>query len=207
MKLGEKIRNKRKELGLTQEQLGELIGVKKSAIAKYENNRVENLKRPTIQKLANIFNVSPSFFFDEEEHTNLSPADVHFIPVPLYEPISCGNGGFVDDNIIEYIPVPDDGLRPGYDYFAQTAVGDSMKDAGIDDGDILIFARSQTIDNGQIGCFCLDDNIATCKRFMRDGAYIQLIPMNSRYDPIVIDLENTNFRVVGILKKSIKEFR
>ena len=42
---GERIKKLRKEKGLTQEQLGNLLGVKKSAIAKYENNRVENLKR------------------------------------------------------------------------------------------------------------------------------------------------------------------
>ena len=42
---GERIKKLRKEKGLTQEQLGKLLGVKKSAIAKYENNRVENLKR------------------------------------------------------------------------------------------------------------------------------------------------------------------
>ena len=42
---GERIKKLRKERGLTQEQLGKLLGVKKSAIAKYENNRVENLKK------------------------------------------------------------------------------------------------------------------------------------------------------------------
>ena len=42
---GERIKKLRKEKGLTQEQLGNLLGVKKSAIAKYENNRVENLKK------------------------------------------------------------------------------------------------------------------------------------------------------------------
>lgn len=43
---------------LTQEQLGEKLGVQKSAIAKYEKGRVENLKRSTIQKMAEIFKKS-----------------------------------------------------------------------------------------------------------------------------------------------------
>ncbi len=71
MSIGNKIRKLRKERGLTQEKLGELIGVKKSAVAKYENNRVENLKRATIQKLAEVLEVSPSYFF-EDDITNIS---------------------------------------------------------------------------------------------------------------------------------------
>lgn len=66
MSVGSKIKKLRKEKGLTQEKLGDLIGVKKSAVAKYENNRVENLKRATIQKLAEVLEVSPSYFFEEE---------------------------------------------------------------------------------------------------------------------------------------------
>ena len=54
---GERIKKLRKEKGLTQEQLGNLLGVKKSAIAKYENNRVSNLKKDTIQKLSEIFDI------------------------------------------------------------------------------------------------------------------------------------------------------
>ena len=64
--LGHKIKTLRKEKGLTQEELGKLIGVQKSAVAKYENNRVENIKRSTIFKLAEILEVDPSYFFEEE---------------------------------------------------------------------------------------------------------------------------------------------
>src|SRR5699024_12669991 len=59
---GERIKKLRKEKGLTQEQLGNLLGVKKSAIAKYENNRVYNLKKDTIQKLSEIFEVPATYF-------------------------------------------------------------------------------------------------------------------------------------------------
>lgn len=48
------------------------------------------------------------------------------------------NGGFVDENIIDMIPVPSKGLNPRAEYFAQYAKGESMKDAGINDGDLLI---------------------------------------------------------------------
>ena len=102
---GERIKKLRKEKSLTQEQLGKLLGVKKSAIAKYENNRVENLKKETIQKLSEIFEVPASYFLgiDEPEQPTLTNS----ITIPLYNDISCGTGIFVDDNIDEYIALPE----------------------------------------------------------------------------------------------------
>ncbi len=58
---GEIIKKLRKDKHLTQEQLGEMIGVQKSAIAKYERGEIINLKRDTIEKLAKIFEVRPSY--------------------------------------------------------------------------------------------------------------------------------------------------
>ena len=52
MEIGAKIKAARLAKGLTQEELGNMVGVQKSAIAKYENGRVVNIKRSTLQKLA-----------------------------------------------------------------------------------------------------------------------------------------------------------
>ena len=60
MATGERIRKLRIEKDMTQEMLGEKIGVKKAAIYKYENGLVVNLKRDIIEKLANVLEVSPS---------------------------------------------------------------------------------------------------------------------------------------------------
>lgn len=62
MTVGDRIRQLRKEKGLTQEELGELLGVKKAAVQKYESGQVQNLKQSTIQKLCEIFNRNPSYF-------------------------------------------------------------------------------------------------------------------------------------------------
>lgn len=58
--LGQKIRKARLERGLTQQELGDLVGVQKSAIAKYENGRVVNIKRSTLQKIASALEIRPS---------------------------------------------------------------------------------------------------------------------------------------------------
>lgn len=60
MDIGQKIKTARTAKGLTQEELGKLVGVQKSAIAKYESGRVVNIKRSTLQKIAQILNIRPS---------------------------------------------------------------------------------------------------------------------------------------------------
>lgn len=70
MKTSEKIKAFRLAKGLSQEALGELVGVKKAAINKYETGRVVNIKRTTLVKLADALGVSPADLLDDEE---LSP--------------------------------------------------------------------------------------------------------------------------------------
>lgn len=60
MEIGELIKKARIDKGLTQEELGKLVGVQKSAIAKYENGRVVNIKRSTLQKLAEALDLRGS---------------------------------------------------------------------------------------------------------------------------------------------------
>lgn len=57
MEIGQKIKEARLQKGLTQEELGNIVGVQKSAIAKYESGRVVNIKRSTLQKLAVALNL------------------------------------------------------------------------------------------------------------------------------------------------------
>ena len=59
--IGKRIKFCRNSLGMTQEELGALLGVKKAAIQKYESSAVVNLKLETIQRLCEIFDVSPNY--------------------------------------------------------------------------------------------------------------------------------------------------
>lgn len=75
MEIGQKIKKARLERGLTQQELGDIIGVQKSAIAKYESGRVVNIKRSTLQKIASALNIRPSELIFNE--TPKDTADLH----------------------------------------------------------------------------------------------------------------------------------
>ena len=67
MEIGKKIREARIAKGMTQEELGKIVGLQKSAIAKYENGRVVNIKRSTLQKLAIALDLRGSDLIIENE--------------------------------------------------------------------------------------------------------------------------------------------
>ncbi|MCQ2059752.1 MAG: helix-turn-helix domain-containing protein [Bacteroidaceae bacterium] len=60
-KIGERIKKLRKERGMTQEQVGTILGVQKATVQKYEKGSVSNIKPETIEKIAEVFEVSPSY--------------------------------------------------------------------------------------------------------------------------------------------------
>lgn len=64
MSMSQRIKEERIKKGWTQEQLAEQLGIQKSAIAKYENGRVENIKRSTIVQMAGIFGCNPCYLLD-----------------------------------------------------------------------------------------------------------------------------------------------
>ena len=75
MNIGDKIKSARKAKGLTQEELGKIVGVQKAAIGKYEKGIVVNIKRSTLQKLANALDIRPSELIFEGSPE--STADFH----------------------------------------------------------------------------------------------------------------------------------
>lgn len=77
MNIGEKIKNARLAKGLTQEALGELLGVQKSAIAKYESGRVVNIKRSTLQKISDILGIRPAELITDIEKDPVETAEKH----------------------------------------------------------------------------------------------------------------------------------
>lgn len=206
--IGTTIKMLRENKNISQEELGKIVGVSDKTISSWEINRTEP-KMGIIQLLADYFGVSTDYLIKgnlSKDAMIYSKLNIDFIRIPLYSALCCGDGGFNEDNIIEMVAVPSKGLNPNLEYFAQLADGESMKEAGIGDGDLLVFERVDKIDNGVIGCFCIDLNKAMCKKYKEQDGMIILMPMNNEYDPKFIDPLNSHFRCLGKLKKVIKDF-
>ena len=120
--------------------------------------------------------------------------------IPIYGNISCGHLRSIDENIDGYIEIPKHMIGDG-DYFLLHASGDSMINAGIHDGDLIIIKRQPTAENGNIVAVMIDDEV-TLKRFFRldNVRQYKLHPENSNYDDIIID----NCDVLGIAVKILK---
>jgi len=210
MELNEKLKARRIELGLSLEQVGDYVGVGKSTVRKWETGDIKNMGRTAIKKYAEILRISPLVIlgYEDEQIPIHLPRPEAVRTIPVYGDISCGNGLFIEDNIIDTVSVPVSMLpNKSAEYFAQYASGNSMSGVGINDGDLIVFRKTSQIENGQIGCFCIDDNVATCKKFSRIGGSIYLMPANDEYQPIPIEPENTCFRVVGLYVLQIKSVK
>ena len=205
MTKGDRIRQLRKKLGMTQDELAAKVKTTKQTIFKYECDIITNIPSDKIELLSKALETTPTYIMGWDDRP-LTKANIATQTIPLYSSICCGDGGFNDDNILDYVSVPSQKLAPSRQYFAQYAKGDSMNGVGIDDGDLLVFELTSQIDSGQIGSFCIDENEATCKKFTIQNNLIILQPANSQYDPIIIDPTNQHFRCVGRLILSIKNF-
>ena len=213
MTTSEIIKRLRKERVLTQEQLGQIIGVQKSAIAKYESGRVENLKRSSIEKLAKFFDVSPSYLLGITDNVDeIIPLNVitDMMSIPILENVtaSCGTGSWAEEDIIDYVGLPRSvySFNKHKKYFAQVAKGDSMINAGIEDGNLLVFETYNSPENNMIGSFSLNNSTCVCKIFrIIDGKYY-LMPANENYLPMEIT-PDMDFRMVGLLKYIVKEVK
>lgn len=83
MGMSERIKQKRTELGLTQEELAEKLGIQKSAVAKYENGRVVNIKRSVIANMAKIFDCSPCYLMAMDDNEYIVSKDSYEYSVVL----------------------------------------------------------------------------------------------------------------------------
>ena len=195
MTMGDRIKELRTEAGMTQEELADKLGMQKSAIAKYENGRVENIKQSTIRKMAELFGRSPSYvmgFTDAPLPSNVSVPAAY--PVPILGTIGCGEGPIGEQNFDGFFYI-DHSIHADY---ALHTKGDSMIDAGIQDGDIAFLSKDYDFEDGQIYAVVFGpDNEAVLKKVYRSSNKVVLQSCNAKYAPIILD--EIDMRIIGKL--------
>lgn len=104
--------------------------------------------------------------------------------VPLIGTVTAGKPILAVESIEDYIPVSVN--SKGSELFALRVKGDSMINAAICDGDIVIVERTPVAENGEIVVALIDDE-ATVKRFFKENGKFRLQPENEKYEPIIVD--------------------
>lgn len=186
---GEKIRLRRIELGMTQDELAKITGyTSRSSINKIEMGLV-NLPQSKIELIAKALMVNPTYLLGWEssqtkshvfDYANISPIQTQ--KIPMLGDIACGKPIFASEERESYVQA---GMNIKAD-FCLTARGDSMIGARIHDGDI-VFCRSQSmVDNGEIAAVIIGDE-ATLKRvyFYPEKKKLVLQAENPKYEPFV----------------------
>ena len=116
--------------------------------------------------------------------------------LPVVGRVAAGNPILAQENIEAHYQIDSALFAPRADYLLKVH-GMSMKDAGILDGDLLAVHRSSEARAGQVVVARLDDEV-TVKRFRKQGHIVQLIPENSDFEPIVVDLRSRELVIEGI---------
>lgn len=200
MTIGERIKYRREELKMSQEELAYKLGYKsRSSINKIELG-ANNLTQSKIKAIADALDTTPSYIMGWDEPTKQSTVPPGFIPIPsttkipLVGTIACGVPILAEENIEGYVELPDN-IRAD---FALRCKGDSMIGAGIQSGDIVYIREQPIVDNGQIAAVMIDDE-ATLKRFYRYDDTVQLVAENPSVRPLVfVQEEINNLRIAGL---------
>jgi repressor LexA len=120
-----------------------------------------------------------------------------FVPRPILGEVAAGNPLTIYPDAIDTIQLPTIARMP-QDSFLLRVKGDSLKDAYIFSGDIVIVNPNLEPKNGQIVVAILDD-AAVVKRFYKKRSEIELVSENPDYKPIIIDKKYPSFKIVGIV--------
>lgn len=124
--------------------------------------------------------------------------------IPMLGSIACGLPLLAEENIEEYIQLPESLVGKG-DFFILRANGKSMINAGIDDGDLVVIRRQDDAEPGQIVVALVDDENATLKRYYpRRNCRVELVPENSDFRVQTVDLSVQHLAIQGVAVKVIK---
>jgi repressor LexA len=122
----------------------------------------------------------------------------HSSVLPLVGEVAAGAPVVAEDRVEDYLTVPDQ-LAPDAD-FVLTVKGDSMINAGILDGDLVVVRKQADARNGEIVVALVGDEDATVKRFFRDGGRVRLQPENDELEPTFPD----QVQILGAVKAVLR---
>ena len=121
------------------------------------------------------------------------------VQIPLVGAVAAGMPILAEENIEDYFPLPANFL-PNAQLFMLRVKGESMIEAGIFDGDLVIVAQTPVAHNGEIVVAMVEDS-ATVKRFYKEDGHYRLQPENSAMDPIIVPQVEILGKVAGLYRR------
>lgn len=214
MTKGEKIKDLRKRLGMSQVELAKKIGVSKQTLYKYENDIITNVPSDKIELLSNALQTTPAYLmgwndnidwaYEIEKSIKSTPLKVvKTCRIPVLGSAPCGkpNLTFEDTGYMEYVDFSHGSNKN--DYYALKARGDSMAPK-IEDGDIMIVHYQQEVENGQVAIVRVNGDEATCKIIRKYKHGLELIPINMNYERVFYTSEEVETLPVEIIGRVIE---
>ncbi|WP_067704511.1 MULTISPECIES: transcriptional repressor LexA [unclassified Erwinia] len=116
--------------------------------------------------------------------------------LPLIGRVAAGEPLLAQEHIEGHYKVDPGLFKPSADFLLRVS-GMSMKDIGIMDGDLLAVHKTQEVRNGQVVVARIDDEV-TVKRLKKQGNTVHLLPENSDFEPIVVDLRQQTLSIEGL---------
>jgi repressor LexA len=207
------IKNRRKELDLTLEEIGNAVGVAKATVLRWESGEIQNIRRDKIAALANILRLPVGVLmgWDNEEISKLKKPAVttDTVILPVIGNIAAGYDEIaIEDWSGETVEVPASYLkgRNKNEFIVLKVHGDSMFPEYHDGDKVVILKQASLARSGSIGAILYDGETATLKRVEYFEDKIKLIPLNPTYPPKTIsgpDCESV--RIIGIPKVLIRD--
>jgi repressor LexA len=172
-------------------EIGEAVGLSSSSTVHAHLEKLEQMgyirRDPTKPRAIEVLS---------GDATPLFPS---VISVPVVGQVTAGQPILAVENIEEYFPLPKDFARYE-DVFMLKIRGDSMIEAGIFDGDMVLVKKDSFASNGDI-IVALVEEEATVKRFFKEGAKYRLQPENPTMEPIITDELTVLGKVIGLVRR------
>lgn len=186
----QRLKQLRKEMGLSQKSLSEHLGVTQQAVGKWETGR-SSPDPSTLARLAELLETSADYLLGISEQPAESAAlslPYAESPIPVIGTVRAGYGSlaFEEDYGVEYACVKDPA-----NYFYLVVKGDSMEPR-IQDGDLALVHRQPTLENGDLGVMVFGEGEGTLKKYIQRGNAVILQPFNPAYEEKVIRGEELN---------------
>ncbi len=139
----------------------------------------------------------------KQDQDNEEPNDINTLSIPLLGKIAAGTPVEAIQNEVSRIPLPENIEKKG-EYFGLKVQGDSMIEAGINDGDTVVIKKTDTADNGKIVVALIDDHEAMLKRIRKKGKTVALESANKNYETKIFGPDRV--KVQGVLVSLYRSF-